>query len=143
MKTIIYRMLKATPEVQDIAGDRVYDRDIRRAGWDRAVGAIDANGDLLPVIMVADGGDLPFPFHPTPLLTATVNVATFASTTTAGRKALDALKDVVIYTLDHWRDPETGAYVTYGGSAGEVEDDGAVWDTLRFDVAHVRRTARW
>ena len=137
----IVAALGADTTIAAVAGSRVYDRDVRRVGWE-SVDAFDADNDLLPLLMVDDAGASRAAFG-SPIEAGMVYVWAYAARTDAGRTAVATLMERVIAVMDGAQLGSPGPMVRWAGRLGLQDDDDAVFDRTTLQVAGVLATQRW
>lgn len=102
-----------------IAGSRIYDYDIRRAGPRAVQAAFSGDGDIQPAIMVADAGGGRDSFSRSDaVFSDRAYIWFFAPPTANGRDQVDTLVNLVQLRLRHWQHPASGVIVTLGERIG-------------------------
>ena len=142
MDTITERIVRALTQTASVVNDAtggIYDRDLRRTGSGATPLAFDADGDILPTVMVDDAGDVREPFSHRGAVQGTVYVWVFGGRSVKGEEQVEDLVRKIRNTLLGWRDTDP----TYGAGAelvpiarlGLMADDTAIWDRLAFSYA--------
>lgn len=104
-----------------LATGGVHDRDLRRSNETLPV---DANGDVLPLLMVDDTGGGRDPFsRASGVFSDRVMIWIFAPMHRLGRLAIEAITDRVLTVLHGWQDPLTGTVVMQGDRLGVQTTD--------------------
>ena len=142
MDSIAERITRALTQTQSVVSDAtggIYDRDLRRTGSGATPLAFDADGDILPTVMVDDAGDVREPFSHRGAVQGTVYVWVFAGRSVKGEEQVEDLIRKIRGVLLGWRDTDP----TYGAGAelvpiarlGLQSDDQAMFDRLAFSYA--------
>lgn len=139
----IVAALSADATIAGVAGTRIYDRDVRRVGWESLIDeAFDEDGDLLPLLMVDDAGASRSAFG-SPIEAGLVYVWAYAARTDSGRAAIATLMERVLAVMDGLQLGSPGPMVRWAGRLGQQDDDDAVFDRTTLQVAGVLATQRW
>lgn len=113
--------LRADPVIAGLATGGVFDYDIRRSNETLPV---DANGDVLPVVVIDDAGGGRDPFsRASGVFSDRVMVWMFAPMNRPGRVAIEELTARVLTVLHLWQDPLTGTVVMKGDRLGVQTTD--------------------
>lgn len=141
LATRVADVFKADAAMVAIAGDRVFDRDIRQAGTRAMTNVYDMNGFLLgPTVSVDDQGGPSNPFGPSGAYDDRLAVWLFADGTPEGRAALDSVTQRVVVLLHRWQDPASKAFLTYANRLGQRDDpppDSGVIDQVTFRIGGI------
>lgn len=133
--------------IASLVDDRVFDRDLRRAGHGAINAIFTPMGEVMPSLMVDDAGGGRNPAS----RSATVfqdrcYVWIFVPRTDAGFDAGRVLTERVIAVLQRWQDTETGIMMFYSDRVGLQETaapSDSYMDRVTFTANGVVRGTRW
>ncbi len=144
----IANALRADGPLATVVFDRIFDRDLRRAGSGATDAIFDpANGQVLPSVMVDDAGGGRNPFAgSSSVFQDRCYVWIFTPRNDAGRTSLATATARVTAILHRWRDPATGVSLFYGDRVGEQTTDApasSYMERLSFLANGVLAGAEW
>lgn len=139
----IVNALKADPGIASLVSDRVYDHDVREAGWEAHPEAFDGDRAVRPLLCVADGGSVRSPFDGPAVVRELIDIYGFVARTPNGRTALATLMGRVEDVLYRWQDPTTGAMLFVSTRSGRVSDGNVTFDRYTFSAGAVLNISRW